>query len=262
MKQDLIDHPVVSEAAWRTRRFVSRTVLDSKPLRVAVFAGLSLLIAWYMGVAGPYMVREMPELFSFIEFFPLMVIIIFGFHASIAGEREGRMIDMVLVSPIPRWTIAAGRLLLAYLVVLVTWLLIGLPALVIPGQNHVTLGLVTILAYSFAVASFTIWASSISRRAAVARNLSFASVLLYPILLAAYDSLGTRQSSYASFADLYHPLGIAFQFSSLAGLKEAEVAREIVAVQAAYTQVVLYVVFAALLAIQSMRVMAAGKVEL
>lgn len=87
--------------------------------RRAVF-GLFLCIGWLLfnGLALPWMFR-FPLLVLLLGLFPF--VLMFGYCAdSFAGERERGTLEVLLLSPVPDWTIVCGKTIALVMV----WLLV------------------------------------------------------------------------------------------------------------------------------------------
>jgi ABC-type transport system involved in multi-copper enzyme maturation permease subunit len=128
-------------------------------------------------------------------------------HGAIAGERERRSWDFLLVAPISNAQIIAGKFLSGLgLIALMTVLLLPMMAITYKYDSNATLGRLVgtmgiTIGYAIFLNAFSLYVSSRSRRAFAANlsiyGLQFLALVAYPILVLVLS--GGRSETWAFF---------------------------------------------------------------
>ncbi len=131
-----------------------------------------------------------------------LFVIPFMLHATIAGERERRSWDMLLVAPISPSQIVMGKFVAAFLGLLLTFALFMFPVLILAiyyqGMHWDTLllGIVVVICQLLSLTALTILISARVKRPLVALAVTIGVVLVFfffaPMFLSIVDSFTSK----------------------------------------------------------------------
>lgn len=222
-RQLVIDNPMLIEIKRFQRRFIGTgrsTSLNNAVLTLAAvcYAGLLLVVFQFKGSMPPIgMVQFQTGLFC------LMIPAIL--HGAVAGERERRSWDLLLVAPISAAQIVVGKYLTAIAAVGAAAVLFLVPILTCGLSYERTSWYELFLAegisltFAFLVCSFSLFISCRARRAfgAMASSLGtlFTLLVLIPTIVQAASSGDPRSGDVILFLSPFVALSKATQASEI-----------------------------------------------
>ncbi len=191
-EQLVTKNPMMAEVTRFRKRFLS-----FRGSSVAINGGIGIVLVCYalFAMACVYYRGDLDPLLLILFF---LVLMIFGvpllLHAVIAGERERRSWDMLLVAPITHSQIVIGKFMGAMAAVLMAFGLYMVPVMVdiIFSPNIKVLSIVyaciVVIMQASSLTALTLLISSRVRRPIIALGVSLAVVLLYYAFLPALVS--------------------------------------------------------------------------
>lgn len=215
-----VDNPMLIEAVRYRRRFLSTAKGGAANAGVI---GLTSLV-YLLLVMTVYVSRDGMEPIHILEFqlFILSFMIPSMLYSSVAGERERRTWDFLMVAPISKAQIIVGKFMsVAYAIVALTILL--LIPLIIAWSYHRTpfllvfYGEAMCFSFSLALSAFCLLVSTLSKRSFAAQAIIYGvlifELLVWPMLVGIFASFGSSSSwqSIYSFWLYLHPfIGLAW----------------------------------------------------
>lgn len=191
LKELFASNPLILDFRRNIRRFFGVGKQGKLNMAVstisALIYGLVLLIAW---TSREYVA---PTAYIFVLNFVLCLVVPASMHGAIAGERERRSWDFLMVAPISNAQIIAGKFLSGVgLIVLMTVLFIPMMLISMNARSSTTLGhqvgmLAVTLSYAVFLNAFSLYISSRTKRAFTANlsiyGLQFLGLIVYPIVV-------------------------------------------------------------------------------
>lgn len=217
---DLVLHnPMLIEVQRFQRKYLTfsgNNTLGSAMLAVTLvsYCGLVLVVMSGRGEIPPLIVTFV-QLFGFCLLAPAMM------HGAIAGERERRSWDLLLVAPITKAQIVVGKTLGALAALGSGFLLMLFPtllaAITYDKTNWLDLGLGLLVSFTFALlaCSLTLFLSARVRRPFMALGASLATMIVllvvFPII-AGFLTQGVGNDTFGfEFLMLFHPFVVLYK---------------------------------------------------
>lgn len=221
--QDLVvDNPMLIEIQRFRRRFFkfsSRNAMNSAVLALSLIAYVGILgiVFRSSGDIPPSGIIIYLQTPLFIFFAPGML------HGAIAGERERRSWDLLLVAPVTKAQIVAGKFIGALAALGFDALLLLGPVIIAAIQwsntNWYNLLLVELVSLSFLTAecALTILISARVRRAFVALGTTLGTMIMLLIVIPVFIgvSLGSGSGNVQDLALFLHPFMVMAKISAI-----------------------------------------------
>ena len=201
--EDLVTgNPMLIEIQRSTRKFFGTNATQSAVAIIIILLIYIFLIGATVAYSLNYLITANFMMLLLVAVAPIML------HASIAGERERRSWDMLLVAPVSKAQIVAGKFFGAALAILILTAVLAVPLLAsdYPDRDNLPTGItITFREASFALAvgAFTLMASAWSKRSIAALAIAYGSLFLglmvFPILYSIANPISAESGFY------FHP---------------------------------------------------------
>lgn len=171
------DNPMLIETKRFLRRFMGANVVNNWVV-ILIISFLLLTINAMIYINDFHFVgSSMFALFLIVILVPVML------HGAIAGEREKRSWDMLLVAPITKPQIIAGKFLgvASGIAAIIAVLSISIFASDYPNGDRILTGVTVVLviaAFAYGLAGFTLFISARSRRSMTALGVVYGCLFL------------------------------------------------------------------------------------
>lgn len=185
-------NPMMAEVTRFRKRFLS-----FRGSSVAVNGGIGIVLVCYalFAIICVYYRGDIPPILLIGGFMVLMFFAIpLMLHASIAGERERRSWDMLLVAPITHGQIIVGKFMGAFAGLAMAFGLFLIPVLIDATfmtkvqLDDILLASIVVFAQGASLIAMTILISARVRRPLIALGVTIAIVLLYFFFLPAFSN--------------------------------------------------------------------------
>lgn len=241
LRELIVDNPLRIEYKRAFRRFFGVTRAGS--LNAAVLVICAVAYALLMLVVITYREFMSPIAILYIQLILLTFIIPSNLHGSIAGEREKRTWDLLLVAPITNAQIVVGKMLGGLLLALfISVLLIPATLISFSGDPQATFGKVLqgeslILGYALFLAALSLFISSRAKRAFAAQMCIFGVLILWMLVWPMFAAVLSTASEDQGMLLFMHP------YVALARIWEPRVFGPNNSDQALYSGVLQFVIF-------------------
>jgi ABC-type transport system involved in multi-copper enzyme maturation permease subunit len=211
----LFENPMKMDAVRFRRRFIHVTKSTNVNRVLLGFTGLSYLMI--LGVVFSFRSDIQPPLVLLLQQFVVALVAIVSSHGAIAGERDRRSWELLLVAPVTQYQIVVGKFrgVLSFI--------LGLQAVLLPAvlisqwfsPNSVGIGAIVgievlCLGSSSFCAALTIYLSSRLKSANATLVAAIASVLaiyaFLPLLASAFAQTVQGEMVVERLMSMYHPL--------------------------------------------------------
>ncbi|MBA3725061.1 MAG: ABC transporter permease subunit [Armatimonadetes bacterium] len=205
--QDLIvANPMLIETKRFMRRFLGAHAMTNWIAVLIIGILLSMVVGLIYIYEFNYIGASMAALLTFSILVPIML------HGAVAGERERRSWDMLLVAPVTSSQIVAGKFMGAATAIGFTALAFGAAILIsyFPGGDKLPTGtmiLLVIASFAYCLAAFTLLVSTRSRRSMTALGIVYGCLFLGLIVLPALlATTGADNSESAFYLNPYYAI--------------------------------------------------------
>ena len=195
----IVDNPMLIEVRLFRRKFFGAHAVAN----TLALAAIAFLVALVIGLLYMYEIPYVPVAITALLVVSILVPVLL--HAAIAGERERRSWDMLLVAPITNAQIVVGKFLGAASAVGMIVATFGVALFIssFPDGDRINTGSMVffvMLTYAFALAGFSIFVSSLAKRSMTALSIIYGSLFFVMVVL---PSLLTASSPHSTDAAFY-----------------------------------------------------------
>ncbi|MGI8924618.1 MAG: ABC transporter permease [Fimbriimonadales bacterium] len=188
------------------RRFLSAHAMTNGIVVLIIGILLSMIVGLIYVYELNYIGASMAALLAFSLLVPIML------HGAVAGERERRSWDMLLVAPVTNSQIIAGKFIGAATAIGVIVLAFGTAIFIsyFPNGDKFPTGttiLLVIASFAYFVAAFTLFVSTRSRRSMTALGIVYGCLFLGLVVLPALlATAGADDSESAFYLNPYYAI--------------------------------------------------------
>lgn len=180
----IVDNPMLIEAKLFGRRFFGAHAIAN----TLAVAAIALLLALVVGLLYVYELSYTGPSIAALVVLTILVPILL--HGSIAGERERRSWDMLLVAPITNAQIIIGKFSATVGAIAIIVIAFGLAIFIgdYPKNDRLATGsmvLLVILTFALLLAAFTLLVSAWSKRSITALSIVYGSLFFTLVALPA-----------------------------------------------------------------------------
>lgn len=222
-------NPVIKESQLSVWERMNPRQWQTNTLLSVLIVGVVYIVLISLGLQA---VRDIdPSLFMYVSLTTVIFASAIVLYGTVAGEREKRTLDLLLVAPVTTSQIIAAKLFRVVLPIVAILLLLGVPSLVfgiariVLGETAFAsgapfaMGLVGSLALTFCVAVFvsglSIFVSSINRTTAGALTGSLALIfLVYVVYAVMAGVIGSMSQPLSNAMMALHPYFVLAQLTS------------------------------------------------